>query len=86
MDRHNKDGLHPVDPEEFVDVGCLDYDEAREQRKRIADKQANAKWWRWLRKVVAAAPWGEPLPPEIPVGRLPEVDMREIGEGRHLTD
>lgn len=80
-ERHNKDGLHPADPEGWVDIGCANFVQARRNRKRIglglSPLLPDTPYWKWLELVLSKVAFGHLLPPNVPIGNLPEVGRRD---------
>lgn len=61
---------------------CPDLEEARRNRERIADKDANREYWDKLEAQLKFLPLTGKLPDYIPVGYLPEGRRK----GRRVMD
>lgn len=71
-------------PTVCTDIGCDDFQRAKENRERIASGYAS-RYWDWLDHALQRTPIGKPLPPWVPQGDLPSVG-RERRTSEPLED
>ncbi len=55
---------------------CVDAENARRSREKVADKTSHRAWWKDYEKAIAATPVGAPLPSDVPIGNLPYAGKR----------